>query len=278
MVYNKRMSVIKSIFNLRIFLAVCLAVFFVIPFAASADNPVPTITSISPDSKKAGTGTFTMTVEGFDFVSDSVVRFGPPTGPISDRVTTYVSSTKLKADILASDVESVGFFYVMVFNPAPGGGISEYYQGFSVTPNTNTPTITSISPTSGALGSPGLTLTVNGTNFINGQSIGRINGSNRTTLFITGEQLTMELISSDFAATGTFNITVNNPIPTGGVSNSKPFEVTNPVPVISSIAPVSVVQGSTINIDVYGSQFIEGSIIYLGNLALLTLYISSEEM
>ena len=45
-------------------------------------------------------------------------------GTVSDRTTTYVSSTKLTAAILASDIAAAGSASVTVFNPAPGGGLS----------------------------------------------------------------------------------------------------------------------------------------------------------
>ena len=62
---------------------------------------------------------FTLTVNGTNFVSSSVVRWKG-----ADRTTTYVNSTKLTAAILASDIAAAGSASVTVFNPAPGGGLS----------------------------------------------------------------------------------------------------------------------------------------------------------
>jgi len=86
---------------------------------SAAGNPVPTITSISPASKTYGDAGFTMTVNGTNFISSSVVRFDG-----SDRTTTYVSATQLTASIPASDLAAVGSFSITVFNPTPGGGTS----------------------------------------------------------------------------------------------------------------------------------------------------------
>lgn len=83
------------------------------------DNPVPSISSISPTSKTAGSSSFTMTVNGSNFISDSVVRFEG-----SDRSTTFVSSSQLTATIPSSDLETAGEFDITVFNPTPGGGES----------------------------------------------------------------------------------------------------------------------------------------------------------
>jgi hypothetical protein len=82
-------------------------------------NPVPTITSLSPSSTTAGGGDFTLTVNGMNFVSDSVVRWNG-----SDRETTFVSSTQLRAEITAADIATAGSATVTVFNPTPGGGTS----------------------------------------------------------------------------------------------------------------------------------------------------------
>ena len=80
-------------------------------------NPVPTLTSISPDNTAAGGAEFTLTVDGTNFVASSVVRWDG-----ADRTTTLVSSTQLTATIPASDIASVRTAAVTVFNPAPDGG------------------------------------------------------------------------------------------------------------------------------------------------------------
>src|SRR3989338_6617843 len=90
-------------------------------------NPVPTITSIFPASKNVGDGAFTMTVNGTNFMSGSVVNFAG-----SPRTTTYVSATQLTATIPATDLTMLGTFPITVFNPAPGGGTSNA-QTFTVT-------------------------------------------------------------------------------------------------------------------------------------------------
>lgn len=82
-------------------------------------NPVPSLTSLSPSSAFAGGGAFTLTVNGTNFVSDSVVRWNN-----SDRFTTYVDGTQLTASISALDIAAIGSANVTVYNPAPGGGVS----------------------------------------------------------------------------------------------------------------------------------------------------------
>jgi hypothetical protein len=87
--------------------------------SSGTENPVPTLTSISPTSATAGGAAFTLTVNGSNFISSSAVRRNG-----SDRMTIYVSSAQLTATILASDIASAGTAQVTVFNPTPGGGTS----------------------------------------------------------------------------------------------------------------------------------------------------------
>jgi len=92
----------------------------------TVNNLVPTTSSISPDSKNVGNATFTMTVTGTNFVSDSTVLFDG-----SDLATTYVSSTSLTATIPDTDMTTSGTHSIAVFNPTPGGGTSNS-QTFTV--------------------------------------------------------------------------------------------------------------------------------------------------
>lgn len=85
-------------------------------------NPVPTTTSISPTSANLGATSFTMTVNGTNFVTTSVARFNG-----ANRTTTYVSATQLTVTILTSDLTTAGTFPIDVVNPAisgVGGGTS----------------------------------------------------------------------------------------------------------------------------------------------------------
>jgi uncharacterized repeat protein (TIGR01451 family) len=122
------------------------------------DNPVPSISSISPVSQNIGGGAFVLTVNGSDFVNGAVVRFAG-----SDRATTYVSPTQLTASIPASDLAAMGAFNITVFNPAPGGGTSNA-QTFTVTPPPPSAT------TNAATGVTSWVATVHGTVSSNGGS------------------------------------------------------------------------------------------------------------
>ena len=86
------------------------------PFTGSPAG-APTLTTLSPSSAVAGGPSFTLMVNGSNFVSASVVRWNG-----AGRATAFVSPTRLNATILASDIATEGTASVTVQNPDPGGG------------------------------------------------------------------------------------------------------------------------------------------------------------
>jgi hypothetical protein len=111
----------------------------------------PALSSLSPSGAPVGAAAFTLTVNGSGFNAGSVVRWNG-----SDRATTYVSATRLRATIPASDVSAAGTAQVTVFAPAPGGGLSSSLP-FVIG---GTPTLT-VSATSVTTGSE-VTVTLSG--------------------------------------------------------------------------------------------------------------------
>jgi hypothetical protein len=189
-------------------------------------NVVPTTTSISPPSAVLGSAGFTLTVNGTNFLTSSMVNFNG-----SARSTGYVSSTQLTATINASDLTSPGTFNVTVTNPVPGGGTSNA-QPFVVTGNNPVPTLTSISPSSTMVGGGSFVMTLQGANFSPSSSV-TFNGITKPTTFVSSNQLTAVIPASDIAATGTDAVMVTNPGPGGGTSNA----------IIFTIKPTSITPG-----------------------------------
>lgn len=77
----------------------------------------------------------------------------------------------------------------------------------TVKPN---PAITSITPNTKIAGDAGFTLTVNGTNFVNGESIISWNGVSKTTTFVSATRLTASILASEITANGTIDVKVVN--------------------------------------------------------------------
>jgi len=85
----------------------------------SVNNPAPSISSLSHAFTTSGEPGFTLTISGSNFVESAVARWNG-----SDRATTFVSRSQLRAQILDADLASPGTGSVTVFNPPPGGGPS----------------------------------------------------------------------------------------------------------------------------------------------------------
>src|ERR1700735_2962650 len=88
----------------------------------AVQNGGPSITSLSPASATPGSGAFTLTVNGSNFVAPTLQT---PSSTIAwnsaPLVTTFVSSTNLTASVPASDIATPGFASISVFNATPGG-------------------------------------------------------------------------------------------------------------------------------------------------------------
>ena len=94
----------------------------VVPTPASTPTPTaqtPTISSLSPSGTIAAGPSFTITVNGTNFLNNSVVQFNST--PLA---TTFVSSTQLQAAVPAGQITFAGVAHVVVANPAASGGNS----------------------------------------------------------------------------------------------------------------------------------------------------------
>ncbi|REH01546.1 hypothetical protein [Flavobacterium aquicola] len=166
---------------------------------------VPTITSISPPSKVAGTGAFTLTVNGTGFVSGtSTVRWNG-----SNRTTTFVSATQLTAAVLAADIASAGTAAITVAN---GVAVSNG-QTFTIDP-AGVPNI--------SLSTSGLTAmtTITGT------------VSAAQTYTVSGSNLTADVIVT---APANFEVSTNNSTYSGSVTLPRTGNVLTPVTVYARV-------------------------------------------
>lgn len=180
------------------------------PVIFTVNNPAPSLSIISPASAVAGGSGFTLTVGGANFVPGSTVQVNG-----SSRATTFASVTQLTATIPASDIAIAGYLAITIFNPAPGGGTS---QALTLTVNNPVPSISSVSPNPAVALASSYTLTVTGTGFVRGSVI-RIDGAQHTTTFVSSTQVTAQ-VNGGLLSIGVHAVTVFNPTPGGGTSNS----------------------------------------------------------
>ncbi len=130
------------------------------------------------------------------------------------------------------------------------------------------PVVTSLNPPSVQAGGPGFTLRVTGLNFA-ANSVVRVNGSNRTTIFLGATQVQATVLSSDIAGPGSLAITVFTPVagvPGGGVSSNTAIlaVTTTGPPTLTGAAPGSASGGaSQIRLTLVGTNFRPGATVVI---------------
>ena len=244
-----------------------------VEFPIQAPNPIPRITTISPDSVQAGSVGFTLTVNGSGFGSNSVVRLNGNNVP-----TTFVSATQLTTQIATADVANAGTISITVFTPTPGGGVSNAaLLSVSIPPNP-VPAITAISPATITAGGQTFSLTVTGTGFVPG-SIIRFDGQDRPTTYISATEIRAQIAAADIINGGTAAITVFNPAPAGGTSNARPLTINFAAPMITQLSPTSTVAGGpAFQLTILGTNFAPGSIVRWNNQDRVTQFVSVTEI
>ncbi len=142
-----------------------LAIAFLWPCRTYAQT-APSITSINPSSVAAGGATFTLTVSGSGFLTNSVVQING-----SNRPTVFRSTLQLTATIFASDIVTPSTLQVTVFNPfAAGGGLTSNAVALAVS-TAPAPTLISSSPETVSQGANRVQMTLVGANFRPGATV-----------------------------------------------------------------------------------------------------------
>lgn len=204
---------------------------------SSGGGSIPTQTMGTP---------FNIKITARDLQNNTVTSFSgsvdiTSTGTLSQGGGTTAAFTSGVLSSHTITIANAGTFTVTA--TLTGGSASGTSNAFTV--NNPLPTTTSITPATKTLGESGFTMTINGTNFLS-TSVVRFNGANRTTTFVNGTQLTTSIPASDLTTAGTFPITVFNPAPGGGTSNSQNFRV------LTSVVNIKVIlqgaySGGTMN-------------------------------
>jgi IPT/TIG domain/ZU5 domain len=214
-------------------------------FDVTGFNPKPAIFSITPNEITQGASSAQVTIRGADFQSDSILTVDGKTVAM-----TFVDSTQLQVT-LSGDQVSPAVHQIAVTNPVPVGGTSNTVE-FTV--GDAMPSITSLSPASSLPGS--LDVTITGVGFV-ANSVVYVDGIAAPGRFVNGTTMQVSLSSS--LATSKI-ITVFNPAPGGGSSNSSAFRfVATLAPTLTSIAPATGPINSAPTVTLTGTGFVSGS-------------------
>ncbi|MGB6469297.1 MAG: IPT/TIG domain-containing protein [Candidatus Acidiferrales bacterium] len=235
------------------------------------NNPLPILNSLSPASVQAEQPQFTLTVIGNDFTPSSLIEWNGQ--PIA---TIFVDVHTMTAQISPALLQNPGTVQITVFTQQPGGGTSVNILNFTITAKpSGVPIITSLSPTNTLAGNTGLDVYITGTNFVT-QSVVTVNNANTTPTFINSTQLVAFVPAASMAAAGTVQITVVNPPPGGGASNTSLVTVTNPIPIITAVSPTSALVGGTPPaLTITGTGMTAGSSILFNGKAYPTTFAGS---
>jgi hypothetical protein len=156
-------------------------------------------------------------------------------------------------------------FKVLAHNQA---GDSTYSNAVSATPQNLPPTISSISP-NGGKSSGGDTVTITGTNFLNGATI-TIGGNTPNVNFIDNNHLSF---SSPAHAAGTVSVTVTNPDNQFITSNN--FYSYYDAPTVSSVSPAYATTAGNSSITITGTNFRSGVGVTIGGVSGSTSSVTS---
>jgi hypothetical protein len=148
-------------------------------------------------------------------------------------------------------------------------------------PHAPIPNLFSISPSSTLEGSPGITVTVTGGDFV-GHSVVRWNGVDQTTRYKDSQHLETDIGANDLGLAGTDVIAVFNPAPGGGLSAEAQFTVTQKpllTPTITGVVPTVGTAGTPgFLMQVYGTNFDGIASVKFGGQAKSTLFVSPTEL
>lgn len=145
------------------------------------------------------------------------------------------------------------------------------------------PVITTLNPSTVSAGSAAFTLTITGSGFVS-SSLVNFGGQQLVPTSVTSNTITVIIPASAVLTQGTVLVTVFNPAPGGGTSNSLVFTIgpnpnNNPLPVLGGLSPFFAVQGSAgALLTITGTGFISTSVIVFAGTDRLTTFVNTSTL
>jgi hypothetical protein len=217
----------------------------------------------------AGGAGFVLNVSGSGFQPGAGVRWN------NVRLSTSIdNATSLRAAVSAKLIAKPGTVSVTVMNP---GGVPSSAFTFTIHPLTPTPMVTGLSPASVTAGGSAFTLTVTGSDFMQGASV----QSNRVRLQTTvasSTQLKVAVPATLITSAGNVALTVVNP---GNVVSTEVNLRVNPpaaAPAISALVPNAATAGFAVALTANGTGFQPGASLEWNGSPLQTSFVSSSQL
>jgi Tol biopolymer transport system component len=204
------------------------------------------VTTLSPSNIAAGSPSFTLTINGSGFVTQTYITWNGGKLVTSDILDSAGDVLQVYATIPASLVTTPGNALILTHNPFSGAGNNGLSNpvNFIITPLVQpnpVPLLQSISPTNVNAGSAAFTLTLTGANFVTNSdatqaaTVSWNSGTTSTMLTIlsaSSTQITVTVPANLVASAGTTSVNVVNPPnqagtpPAGGGGMSSPLAFT----------------------------------------------------
>ena len=232
------------------------------------ENPVPTVTAVSPAAVPVGN--FSITISGSKFVSGAKVMFG---GQVL--TTKFVSATQLTASGTTTTAQKGTTIQLTVVNPDPGSIASATMMVKVGAPQI----IVRIAP-AGAQLRPGESVqfkaTITGTT--NPAVVWKVNGAPGGTAYL-GTISSTGLYTAPAVLPTVTTLTIGAPSVEDPQSNNAPSYITllSNLPVVTAALPTPIPVGN-FTIAVSGSNFLNGAQVIFGGTMLTTTFISSTSL
>lgn len=99
------------------------------------------------------------------------------------------------------------------------------------------------------------------------------------TSFVDNHHIQAIIPKEMLSKAGIFPITVSNPSPEGGISNSINLTINNPVPAITALEPAEAIAGTPgLTLNIYGAGFFEDTEVYFGGIKKIPAYINNTKL
>ena len=241
------------------------------PPSTPQPDQAPTLSSIAPDAVTIGTSPtgVELTLTGTRFSPGAQVDVAG-----TNVVANVIGPTQIKVQVPADKVKAVAALRIAVIAKP---GLESNALSFTVA-NPTSITIATLTPANVVLAANAvdIPLTVAGTGFT-AQSVIRFNGAALPTTFGSATALSATVPAIAIGSAGRFSITVA----TGSdvISLPSPFEVRNPAPTASVIAPTTLTAGDGASVvTVTGTGFTRASEVFAQNNALATTFVSATQL
>ena len=233
--------------------------------------PAPILRSIIPGVVIVGSGQFTMFLTGLNFAPGAAVVLDG-----TSVATSFISAEDLTATVPASFTAAAGAHAVTVRN---SDGKQSNSTTFEVVPPATV--ITSISPANAIAGGADIAMLVRGANFKNNATV-IFDGEDLATTYKTSSELVAQVRASLITDPGVYAVSVRNP--DEAPSNDAVFQVFPDAPLIGSLDPASVIEGSgEVTVTIVGGKFQRGAVVRImettrRGAALDTAFVSSDRL